>query len=375
MFFLVKKKFFVLFFVLFVLFSSNFNCYAFDTPLSYNQLKSFIDVYNNFFNVSIAYPEESEVLNFDYVGCGIFKNLFDEYSLILIRDSDASSYSLSTISSSRIELEDDYNNFSFIVHDFDGLKWDYSTSYVKSDDNISDFVMFSDNVNISKSNILYYRYNFTSGTILKQIDDINQEIIIINNNISNLQSEVDKNSNAIAGLEETTGDVSQKLDTVIKNQTIISDKIDDNGNRVIESINENGELTRTTITETGDKIIEFIKEDSNSTSGDFVKNFPSNEVEDQTAETFNNIFTQINSALTTSDPNISIDIPFPNGSTTTITASELSTKNSGLQTFTSTILMFSMSLVVIKDFRREIEKIKNGKIDDVANEDITANSL
>lgn len=284
-----------------------------------------------------------DFLNINYVD--IPSPSYSCYSMIFFYDTSSQRYSIiyivNGVAYSNIDYSSGSYDFNFygqsggphIVSRFNLLsngKWSKELEPVSFSPERNDTLFIIDTLPIT-SNISLKYYSYSLGT-----KDFTQQITNITNELNSLNSRVTSVENDVNDINSGIGGISGQLDTVISNQ---------------------------------DKLYQ----DTNKTADDFSSAFPTVEIEDVTQASFESIANGISTAFTSTTP-VTVSFSF-RGNQYNISSDQIGVKNSTLLNFLTIVCTFGISYWLILDLRREIQKIQEGKIEKIANEDISANML
>lgn len=152
----------------------------------------------------------------------------------------------------------------------------------------------------------------------------------------------------------------------IENEGNISGNIDQNTGEIDVDVNiDTGE--------TVDNIKDFLGQDVDITEDEFSENFPTVDVDDPSDDFFSWIFEQIENIFTSTSAQILQFELF--GTTYSYSSNDVYVPNNALKTFIGLSSDFSICMWIIKDVRKVINKIKEGNIEALSDEDITANMV
>lgn len=178
---------------------------------------------------------------------------------------------------------------------------------------------------------------------------------------------------------------SDFLVDVEKQQTIItgsgtgtsSGTIDENGNINIET-NTDVVIDTTPITDSIDKstqdIINKLEEPPTTTDDDFKNNFVDTEIEDPSDDFFTWIFDNLeNIFLSTEEQTLEFSLYTDN--VYEISTNQIIVPDGILKTLVGLSCDFGICYWILKDVRKTINKVKEGSIESLADEDITANMV
>lgn len=125
---------------------------------------------------------------------------------------------------------------------------------------------------------------------------------------------------------------------------------------------------------TKEKLQEILEKEPTTTKDDFEDSFPSVEVNDPTSDFFTWIFEQIENVFTNTTPQV-FEFSLFSGTTYKINSNDVKTPNSPLKTFVALSISFSIFYYILQDVRKIVNKVKEGQIESLAQEDITANMV
>lgn len=191
----------------------------------------------------------------------------------------------------------------------------------------------SNTVVTSNESNVFYIYDLLNGAVVKRVNQIETDLETLETKVNTIETRVDD-------LVLENASISEKMDVLI-----------DNTGQIVDNT---------------DKLYDEPTVDSNN----FADAFPQIEIDDQTASTFDATVENVFSAITSSGSQ-TIDFTV-NGHTYTVNSDDLDISSSGLAPFLTALSSFGVSLFLAKDLRKEINKIKEGKFEKVASEDISA---
>lgn len=125
---------------------------------------------------------------------------------------------------------------------------------------------------------------------------------------------------------------------------------------------------------TKEKLQEILEKEPTTSKDDFEDSFPSVEVNDPTSDFFTWIFEQIENVFTNTTPQV-FEFSLFSGTTYKINSNDVKTPNSPLKTFVALSISFSIFYYILQDVRKIVNKVKEGQIESLAQEDITANMV
>lgn len=145
-------------------------------------------------------------------------------------------------------------------------------------------------------------------------------------------------------------------------------------NSATGTVDNNGDIDITVDTgATVDNIKDFLGQDATVTDEQFSDNFPTVEVDDPSEDFFSWIFDQIENIFTsTTAQTLQFELF---GTTYSYSSNDVYVPNNTLKTFIGLYCDFSICMWIIKDVRKVINKIKEGNIEALSDEDITANMV
>lgn len=146
------------------------------------------------------------------------------------------------------------------------------------------------------------------------------------------------------------------------------------GNDATGTVDSNGDIDISVDTgNTVEGIADFLSQSSTVTEQQFNNNFPTVEVDDPSEDFFSWIFDQIENIFTsTSAQTLQFDLF---GTTYSYSSNDVYVPNNTLKTMIGLSCDFSICMWIIKDVRKVINKIKEGNIEALSDEDITANMV
>ena len=124
---------------------------------------------------------------------------------------------------------------------------------------------------------------------------------------------------------------------------------------------------------TVENIADYLNQNPTVTEQQFNDNFPTVEVDDPSEDFFSWIFDQIENIFTsTTAQTLQFELF---GTTYSYSSNDVYVPNNTLKTFIGLYCDFSICMWIIKDVRKVINKIKEGNIEALSDEDITANMV
>lgn len=126
--------------------------------------------------------------------------------------------------------------------------------------------------------------------------------------------------------------------------------------------------------ETIDNIKDYLGQKPTVTDDQLKDSFPTVEVDDPTNDFFTWIFEQVQNVFTSTMPQ-TFEFSLFSGTTYKINSNDIKTPEGPLKTFVALSISFSIFYYILKDVRKIINKVKEGNIEELAEEDITANMV
>lgn len=288
-----------------------------NTYLTTNDINSMIDCYNQLFSAEL--PNFDKSVNYSKLIISYAKFGSSYKQCLAFTDN-------SNVSFSGSGLAGDVNFYVYTLSS-SGVWSTKSTSYSGLFPQFPQ-ILITDNLPVIDTTVnVYYTYNLASGDVSKRITQVEQDVSSLTTRLTTVEE-------TVTNLSSESASISEKMDTVIDNQN-------------------------------------KLYEEPSSTSDDFSSAFPSVDVPDQTEDTFNSIVNSVFDVFTQSG-NQTITLNFRN-STYYVNSDDFDLSSTGLSSFLSVLSSFGISLLLAKDLRKEINKIKEGNIEQIANEDISAN--
>ena len=125
---------------------------------------------------------------------------------------------------------------------------------------------------------------------------------------------------------------------------------------------------------TKEKLQEILEKEPTTTKDDFENSFPTVNVDDPTEDFFTWIFNQVENVFTSTTPQ-TFEFSLYSDTVYKINSDDIKTPSGALKTFVSLSISFSIFYYILKDIRKIINKVKEGNIEELAEEDITANMV
>lgn len=126
--------------------------------------------------------------------------------------------------------------------------------------------------------------------------------------------------------------------------------------------------------ETVDNIKDYLGQPANTTEDEFKDNFPTVEVDDPSEDFFSWIFNQIENVFLSTSPEV-FEFSLYTGNVYRINSNDIKVPDGIIKTLIGLSCDFSICYWIMKDVRKVINKIKEGNIEALADEDITANMV
>lgn len=205
---------------------------------------------------------------------------------------------------------------------------------------------------------------------------INNSLNSINSNISNLDTKLLNIENLTKQTNDILNTIKSKLDNQ-KDYTSQLDTINQSLQNVQKTYQEQQEKTRQQISDSTNQITNTLT-DNNVDDIDTSDLQNQDTTDDITQNGFNSIFTTIQNAFLDNTPkSIVFEVPFTNKSFTIDKAAiygEFSSLNT-IESLSSMVWYFLVSLFIVKDISNKINKIKSGNIDNIQNDNIKEDLL
>ena len=343
--------------------------FALDDELTSSQWNQFRKACDNFFGVSTSTISASsyDFLIYDY------RSSKDIRIWFFWGDTGVSITTEVGSTDAKITSNDGQTDFDF--YKWNGSKWSLNTgSEVKSFTAKQGYFVLQDSIPVTQAECLYYTYSFLNDN-LSEITSIQNDVNNLNTEVSTLSTTVNTLQTDVDNINSEIGGVGEKLDTIVDGQQTT--------NQNLNNINNNQQQTNTkldslvsgqiTTNEQLEELNNTIKEEPSTTEDDFANAFPEIEVEDMTAELFENLSTGVFEALTDTAPQ-TISFSF-RGVDYTISSDDINPSASGLTSFVGILVNFGLCIWLIKDIRHKIQQIQEGKIESIATEDISSNMV
>lgn len=213
--------------------------------------------------------------------------------------------------------------------------------------------------------------------------DYTELLNIINNSLNSINSSISNSNTNLSNIENLTKQTNDILDTIkskLDNQKDYTNQLN-TVNQSLQNLQntyqEQQEQTRQQISDSTNQITNTIT-DNNVDDIDTSDIQSQDTTDDITQNGFNSIFTTIQNAFLDNTPkSIVFEIPFTDKSFT-INKSTIYGGFSSLNTiesFSSMIWYFLVSLFIVKDISNKINKIKSGDIDNIQNDNIKEDLL
>lgn len=353
-FLLFSFGFAIAFTLLFIL--SN-NVYASSEYLNQSQVNEFIDAYNTFFDVEI--PATLNIGKVKSFSMGISEKVISNKTRYFLFLYDGTSAITTGGGSARAYLKEKDGSSTFYVYTYNNGSWSSGSSASSVEFTDAKLMVLDTLPIVETSNVIFYKFSFTTGAISKQVGEIQQQITVINNNIYNLNERV-------SNIEEETGGVSEKLDTVIDNQQTINDNITSTGNAISGKIdNLNNDFNNFADSSTSGL-------DSSGTSA--ITNTNKFHVNDPAENVINTVFDGVTDVLLNdSVEEITVDLM---GSQYKVKSNFFVMPDSILKQMMIAYWVFQVAYIIYKDIHRHIQMAKTlDFFEEMGKKDIKANML
>lgn len=257
-------------------------------------------------------------------------------SIVLTAIKSGSKFSFTDKTQLKVDLVGyDISDFTFYVQKYDNNEWDNFTDfndYLRVADYENPYYIFWRNLNYFP--VGTYRY-------MAQYNGENS-FSTVSNSFQITSSYIENEGTATGTIDSNTGDVNIDV-SVDTGQTV-------------------------------DSIKDYLGEEAQTTENEFKNNFPEVEIDDPSEDFFSWVFDNIeNIFVSTSEQEFSFSL-YTN-TTYTINSSMVYVPNGVVKTLIGLFCDFGICYWIIRDVRKVINKIKEGSIEAIADEDITANMV
>lgn len=238
-----------------------------------------------------------------------------------------------------------------------------NANVVVTDDSVVDFIKYINSSSADYSTLLE-NINNSLTSIDTSLVNVSSLITTVNNSLNTIIEKLDNKTDYSGQIS----DIRDSLDNLAQQQQQTQDTIKDESQAIQNSIDSSTNEITNTLTDNDVSDIEV----------DEFEDIATNVTDDPTANGFNNIFETIRNALVNenSEP-LKITIPFTDKSFE-ISAQTVYGNFSGFDTIknlVSVVWYFIISLFIVKDIAKRINKIKSGNIDDVCDSNIKEDIL
>ena len=234
---------------------------------------------------------------------------------------------------------------------------------VVTDDSVVDFIKYINSSSADYSSLLD-NINNSLTNIDTSLVNVSSLITSVNNSLNTIIEKLDNKTDYSGQIS----DIRDSLDNLAQQQQQTQDTIKDESQAIQNSIDSSTNEITNTLTDNDVSDIEV----------DEFEDIATNVTDDPTANGFNNIFDTIRNALVNENTEpLKITIPFTDKSFE-ISASTVYGNFSGFDTIknlASVVWYFIISLFIVKDIAKRINKIKSGNIDDVCDSNIKEDIL
>lgn len=238
-----------------------------------------------------------------------------------------------------------------------------NSNIVVTDDSVVDFIKYINSPSADYSSLLE-NINNSLTNIDTSLVNVSSLITSVNNSLNTIIEKLDNKTDYSGQIS----DIRDSLDNLAQQQQQTQDTIKDESQAIQNSIDSSTNEITNTLTDNDVSDIEV----------DEFEDIATNVTDDPTANGFNNIFETIRNALVNENTEpLKITIPFTDKSFE-ISASTVYGKFSGFDTIknlASVVWYFIISLFIVKDIAKRINKIKSGNIDDVCDSNIKEDIL
>lgn len=234
---------------------------------------------------------------------------------------------------------------------------------VVTDNSVLDFIEYINSSSADYSSLLE-NINNSLTSIDTSLVNVSSLITSVNNSLNTIIEKLDNKTDYSGQIS----DIRNSLDNLAQQQQQTQDTIKDESQAIQNSIDSSTNEITNTLTDNDVSDIEV----------DEFEDIATNVTDDPTANGFNNIFETIRNALVNENTEpLKITIPFTDKSFE-ISAQSVYGKFSGFDTIknlASVVWYFIISLFIVKDIAKRINKIKSGNIDDVCDSNIKEDIL
>ena len=234
---------------------------------------------------------------------------------------------------------------------------------VVTDNSVVDFIKYINSPSADYSSLLE-NINNSLTNIDTSLVNVSSLITTVNNSLNTIIEKLDNKTDYSGQIS----DIRDSLDNLAQQQQQTQDTIKDESQAIQNSIDSSTNEITNTLTDNDVSDIEV----------DDFEDIATNVTDDPTANGFNNIFETIRNALVNENTEpLKITIPFTDKSFE-ISAQTVYGNFSGFDTIknlASVVWYFIISLFIVKDIAKRINKIKSGNIDDVCDSNIKEDIL
>lgn len=238
-----------------------------------------------------------------------------------------------------------------------------NANIVVTDNSVVDFIKYINSSSADYSSLLE-NINNSLTNIDTSLVNVSSLITSVNNSLNTIIEKLDNKTDYSGQIT----DIRDSLDNLAQQQQQTQDTIKDESQAIQNSIDSSTNEITNTITDNDVSDIEV----------DEFEDIATNVTDDPTANGFNNIFDTIRNALVNENTEpLKITIPFTDKSFE-ISAQSVYNNFSGFDTIknlASVVWYFIISLFIVKDIAKRINKIKSGNIDDVCDSNIKEDIL
>lgn len=238
-----------------------------------------------------------------------------------------------------------------------------NANVVVTDNSVVDFIKYINSTSADYSSLLD-NINDSLTNIDISLVNVSSLITTVNNSLNTIIEKLDNKTDYSGQIS----DIRDSLDNLAQQQQQTQDTIKDESQAIQNSIDSSTNEITNTLTDN----------DVSDIQVDDFEDIATNVTDDPTQNGFNNIFETIRNALVTENTEpLKITIPFTDKSFE-ISASTVYGKFSGFDTIknlASVVWYFIISLFIVKDIAKRINKIKSGNIDDVCDSNIKEDIL
>lgn len=313
-----------------------------------------------------------------------------------------------------------YSDNKYVIRAYTDLRWTGDTIYLNFNHNDKEYYA---GLYKYTGNLVYISYNFANNTadtrVFKDVDvqlwcayfnPTNSNIVVTDNSVvdfikyinspsADYSSLLDNINNSLTNIDTSLVNVSSLITSVNNSLNTIIEKLDnktDYSGQItdirdsLDNLAQQQQQTQDTIKDESQAIQNSIDSSTNEITNTLTDNdvsdiqvdefedIATNVTDDPTANGFNNIFETIRNALVNENTEpLKITIPFTDKSFE-ISAGTVYGNFSGFDTIknlASVVWYFIISLFIVKDIAKRINKIKSGNIDDVCDSNIKEDIL